>query len=238
DEQTFDKSNINRVYGSRLTDQGAPKVDLMSRLAADIGLGTVVETHHGSIVRPSVFRHLLDLDVVFGCTDGEWARSYLERLPTWYYVPVVDMGVMIDAPGGRLRSIQGRVTILQPGTACLSCRGRIEPARVRAESLSFTDPDEANKLRKEGYLEGLEEPAPSVVPFTTTIAATAVSELLHRITGFLGGERETSEVLQLFDSQRVRTNNRAGIRGCICTRRDRWGYGDRSLMMGMTWVEE
>ena len=42
DGENFDASNVNRVYGSRVIDQGLPKLKIGERLIADIGLGTQV----------------------------------------------------------------------------------------------------------------------------------------------------------------------------------------------------
>ena len=70
-------------------------------------------------------------DAIFGCTDDEWGRSLLTRLAIYYAIPVFDMGVKIDSEDGIIRSINGRVTTLLPGTACLYCRGRITAERSR-----------------------------------------------------------------------------------------------------------
>jgi molybdopterin/thiamine biosynthesis adenylyltransferase len=235
DGEGFDRTNVNRVYGSRLSDHGTPKVELVSRLASEIGLGTRVTRVATPITWATAFRQLLQCDLVFGCTDDEWGRSILTRLPIWYYIPVIDMGVRIDSADGTVRSVQGRVTVLQPGSACLFCRNRITSQRILNESLSVTSPDEAKALREEGYLVGLDEPAPAVVPFTTAIAASAISEFLHRITGYMGPDHKSSEVIHLFDAQRLRSNDRVGDPQCFCMDVARWGRGDERQLLGLTW---
>ncbi len=52
DGQNFDASNVNRLYGSRVIDEGLPKPKIMQRLIADIGLGTEVRL----LPRPITFR--------------------------------------------------------------------------------------------------------------------------------------------------------------------------------------
>ena len=238
DGGTFEKSNVNRVYGSTAFDENIPKVNLIARLAAALGLGTEVRLIQGHLSFYSVARQLLECDVVFGCTDDEWGRSILNRLAFRHYIPVFDMGVNIDTDQGKIRSIQGRVTTLLPGSACLFCRKRISTDRVRAEAIAATNPEEAVRLRKEGYLANIDEPAPSVITFTTGIAATAVSEFLHRLTGFQGSERRSTEVLFLFDQSRIRTNSTSPSLDCFCADETQWGVGDTKRFLNVTWRKE
>ena len=42
DKQRFEKSNVNRVYGSKVSDDDKYKTEILKRLADDIGLGTKV----------------------------------------------------------------------------------------------------------------------------------------------------------------------------------------------------
>jgi molybdopterin/thiamine biosynthesis adenylyltransferase len=226
------------VYGSRVVDQSIAKVKIAERLAADVGLRTRIHTMLKPITDRSAFAELRACDVVFGCTDDEWGRSVLTRLAVWYYVPVFDMGVEIDSDDGAIRSVQGRVSTLLPGKACLFCRGRISAARVRAESMQAFAPEEAEQLRREGYAPELKDPAPAVIPFTTTMAASGVTELMHRLTGFMGEDRTSSEVLHLIDASRVRTNDRAGTPDCFCGNSARWGRGDTRPVLGLTWPPE
>jgi molybdopterin/thiamine biosynthesis adenylyltransferase len=237
DPQEFDPTNVNRVYGSNASDESIAKVEIAARMAAEIGLGTQVTLVPQSITRLSAFRELRDCDVVFGCTDDERGRSILGRLSVWYYVPVFDMGVKIDSDSGAIRSIQGRVTTLMPGRACLLCRGRIA-GRLREEAVIETDPGEAERLRREGYLPELEDPAPAVIPFTTTVAASAIAEFLHRLTGFLGDDRKSSEVLHRIDETRLSTNNPPSRPGCMCSDPSKWGRGDVAPPLGLTWASE
>jgi ThiF family/Prokaryotic homologs of the JAB domain len=171
DGQTFDASNVNRLYGSRVIDEGLPKLKISERLIADIGLGTQVRLLPLPITFRSAIEEFRTCDVIFGCTDDEWGRSLLTRLATYYAIPVLDMGVKIDSKGGLIRSINGRITTLVPGTACLFCRGRITAEGVGIESLRATNPKRAQEQEKEGYIPELGEPAPAVIPFTTTVAA-------------------------------------------------------------------
>lgn len=239
DHDTLETTNVNRVYGSRVSDAGKPKVEIVRRLAEDIGLGTNVKTFQKPISFKSTVEELKKCDVVFGCTDDNWGRSILCRLTTYYYIPVLDMGVKIDSNEEMIRSIHGRTTVLVPGRACLFCRGRINGQMLSSEIAEATNPAEAAKQRKEGYIPELPDTAPAVVPFTTITASTSVAEFLHRITGYLGSERETSEIVHLFDQERIGKNRRDVEPGCFCGNPEHLGQGDvNAHSLGLTWRNE
>lgn len=238
DGQTLDGSNVTRVYGSTVTDQGRHKVDIQAGHLRHIGLGTKVQAFARDVTYRSVLQEFRFCDVIFGCTDDEWGRALLNRLAIYYHVPILDMGVKIDSCDGAIRAVNGRVTTLMAGTPCLLCRGRISADRVRAESIAAVNPDEAEHLRREGYAPELQDPAPAVVPFTTAVAASAVLELLHRLSEFMGSERNSSEVLHLFDQTRVRTNGGRLDLDCYCQSRQFWGRGDVEPFLDSTWRPE
>jgi hypothetical protein len=238
DGGAFEKSNVNRVYGSTVFDENLPKVNIVGRSAATIGLGTELNYIRGHLSFRTITRRLLDCDTIFGCTDDEWGRSILNRLALRHYIPVFDMGVNIDTENDNIRSIQGRVTTLLPGAACLFCRRRISVERVRAEAIAATNPEEAARLRKEGYLVNIDEPAPAVISFTTGIASAAVSEFLHRLTGFQGADRKSTEILYFWDQSRIRTNSIAPSPDCFCANEAQWGTGDTKRFLDLNWRKE
>ena len=143
------------------------------------------------------------------------------------------MGVKIDSEGGTIRGIFGRITTLIPGEACLFCRGGLSPDIIRLESLS---PTERQALADENYAPEIDTPAPAVIPFTTAVASQAVSEFLHRLTGFMGEERQSSEVLMLLGESRVRSNRVPPVAGCLCTQKNLWGIGDTKRFLGASWA--
>ena len=103
---------------------------------------------------------------------------------------------------------------------------------IRIEALSATD--RKNQVR-DGYAPELEEPAPAVIAFTTATASAAISELLQRLTGFMGEERRSSEVLLAFDQTRLRTNRLEPRENCMCGDQSTWGRGDVTPFMDMIW---
>lgn len=238
DGETFEKTNVNRVYGSSSKSDGKEKVKIVKEHVDFIDVGTNIQAVNKPITFLSTVDPLKSCDIVFGCSDDNWGRSILTQLAIYYHIPVFDMGVKIDSDEGTIKGIQGRVTTVMPGTACLWCRERISAKQVESESLAILDPEKLKALQKEGYADELETNAPAVIPFTTTVAAAAVSEMLHRLTGFMGEERESTEVIILFDQSRIRTNNRATRIGCMCSDAYSIRRGDCNPFLDLTWRNE
>jgi hypothetical protein len=113
---------------------------------------------------------------------------------------VIDLGVLIDPNDqGGYNSFDGRVTVLQSGYPCQVCRQLISPQRMLEEGMRRRDPRRYEQYRCAGYVEGEGYPSPVAVTFTTEIAAVAVNELLHRVTGFRGLDGHCAERVRRFD---------------------------------------
>jgi len=232
DRDSFEVTNINRVYGSTMSDVDLPKVAIAKRELDRIGLATRIEAIAEHITDEESARQLRACDVVFACTDKQIPRAILMQLALKYSLPVIDLGVLIDSKEQHIRGVHGRVTTLLPGEACLYCRGRISPEVMRVEALP---PHERENQIREGYAPELVGPAAAVIPFTSAVASIAVSEFLHRLTGFMGAERVSSELLIAFDLSRIRTNRVAPREDCQCSDRAGWARGDESPFLGMAW---
>jgi len=203
DPDLLSASNTTRVYGSDLASVGRFKAELLADHLCHIAPDAVAAPVLGMITKESVARRLEDCDVVFGCTDDNAGRLVLSRLSTYYLTPVIDCGVLLSSNAeGVLTGIDGRVTTLVPGQACLVCRNRIDLARAAAELLT---PNERVRRIEEGYAPALGRTEPAVVAFTTLVAATAVSELLERLIGY-GPEPRPNEVLLRYHEREMSTN--------------------------------
>lgn len=224
-------SNITRIHQSSSSDIGRPKVDLVREEALRIGTKTTVQAIRGSVTYEGIARELTRCDVVFGCTDDDAGRAVLSRLAYWYLIPVFDCGFVILSDAGVVRGLFGRVTILQPGEACLICRRRVDPSRIRNQLLRS---DERTRLASEGYAPELGDPDPAVVTYTTLTASLAVSELLERLFGY-GAPDAPSELLLRLHSRDLRVNRTLGRPGHYCTDHAIWGRGDESPFLGQLW---
>lgn len=211
DPKDLTKGNLTRVYGSSMADVGRPKAEIARDHAAAIALGTSVHAVTGSVTDLDTARSLRHCDIIFGCTDDNSGRMVLSRLGYFFMVPVIDVGVVIDTLEDRVRGVYGRITVTGPGAACLLCRTRIDTERARTEAL---DGAERARLVDEGYVAGLGDPDPSVISFTTMVAAAGVTELLERLFAF-GPTPPPTEQILLIHRRRISSTDACLVTGAI-----------------------
>ena len=228
DDDVITGTNVSRVYGSSVSDDGRPKVKVAEDNASRIGLGTDLTPYEGRIDKRAQLELLRHCDVIFGCTDDHTGRFNLSNLAFYYLIPVIDMGVAIDAPEERVRSITGRITYVGPGEPCLICRGDVDIDRVRDEGY---EPEERERLAGEGYAQGLGEPDPSVVAYTTMVASWGVADLLERLFGF-GVEDPPGEILLRIADRKMKGRRAEPQPGHVCGDLSRWGLGDQPAFLG------
>ena len=129
DPDVLSESNVTRVYGSTPSDVGRPKVHVLNQHLRRISPDVNCEPIQSMITLEPAARSLIACDLVFGCTDDNAGRLVLSRMATYLMTPVIDCGVLLSSdPAGQLTGINGRVTILTPGQACLVCRDRVDLA--------------------------------------------------------------------------------------------------------------
>lgn len=235
DADTLSASNVTRVYGSTPAEVGMPKVVVLAQHLRAIAPDIRCRAINGRCTSEPVARELAGVDLIFGCTDDNAGRVVLSRLSTYYLVPVIDVGVLLSSDAdGELTGIDGRVTILSPGNACLLCRNRIDTRRAAAE---MQTPQERKRLADEGYAPALGGLEPAVVTFTTTVAAAAVNELLERLVGY-GHPRRPSEILLRIHDRETSTNAAEPRPGHYChVGKNKWGAGDAMPFLDQIWVE-
>jgi proteasome lid subunit RPN8/RPN11 len=228
DDDIVTSTNVSRVYGSTAADDGRAKVKVAKDHAERIGLGTRLVSHEGRIDKREGLGLLRSCDVVFGCTDDHTGRLNLSLLAFYYLIPVIDLGVAIDAPQERVRSITGRITYVGPGEPCLLCRGVVDPSRVRDEGY---EPEERARLAGEGYAQGLGEPDPSVIAYTTMVAAWGVADLLERLFGF-GADDIAGELHLRIADRKMKGRHAVPKPGHFCAEPAGWGLGDQRAFLG------
>lgn len=236
DADYLSESNVTRVYGSTPADVGRSKVEVLRdhlvRIAPDIQCEVIAKM--GTF--QSAVRAMSAADVVFGCTDDNAGRLALSRLSTFFLLPVIDIGVLLSSDaGGFLKGIDGRITTLTPGAACLVCRNRVDVARASAE---LKTPDERRRLADEGYAPALGQIEPAVVAFTTAVAAGAINELLDRLIGYGPADRPTETLLRMHERE-ISTNRAEPRDHHYCHRvQGKWGAGDEEPYLGQLWPAE
>lgn len=202
DIDRVDTTNLNRLVFATRADaiSGRYKVDVVGDAIAEMGLAErVVGAKH--YVDDASCRDLVrSCDVIFGCTDDHLGRHFLNRLAHFYFIPIIDVGVLIDPnEAGGYDTFEGRVTVVQPGYPCQLCRQLISPQQMLEEGLRRHDPQRFEQYRQAGYIVGQDNPSPVVATFTAEVASMAVNELLHRLTGFRGTYGHCAERVRRFD---------------------------------------
>jgi molybdopterin/thiamine biosynthesis adenylyltransferase/proteasome lid subunit RPN8/RPN11 len=233
DDDHVTPTNLTRIYGSDRSSVGEAKVQTAAEHVRAVAPGIDVRGIEAKVTELDAMQALRSCDLVFGCTDDHSGRAVLSRLAYWYLVPVIDMGFVITSSEGRVAGLYGRVTVVGPHNPCLVCRKRIDPAQMREENL---DPTERARLIHEGYAQGLGEPDPAVITYTTLVASLAVSEFLARLFGF-GEEPDPSEILV---RPAERTMNRLGgnsVPDHYCVDPAVRGRGDVDPSLGMLWAD-
>ena len=233
DADTLSDSNVTRVYGSTPGDVGDPKAEILGAHLKRIAPTLEYTPIKGMVTLERVARRLRAADVIFGCTDDNAGRLVLSRLSTYYLIPAIDVGVLLSSNAdGTLTGIDGRITTMTPGSACLVCRDRVDLARAAAE---LKTPEERKRLADEGYAPALGETEPAVVAYTTAVAAAAVNELLDRMIGFGPPDRPTETLLRLHEREMSTNHAHPRERHYCHPSQGKWGAGDVTPFLEQTW---
>lgn len=232
DNDIVDQTNLNRLHGARQADADAmrPKVEVVAREIAGLGLGVRVVPINAWVGDLVCQNALKSCDVLFGCTDDHDGRMFLNRFAYYYLTPVIDIGLAIDvgeedAPD--IKALDGRVTVIGPRHTCLLCREIIDTAIAADQALKRKSPAEYEKRKAEAYVLGEGNPSPAVVTFTTELACMGVNELLHRLQGFRGPDGHAPNRVRRFHHNEDRRLARRPRPDCpLCASNEVWGAGD------------
>jgi len=238
DKDVVEVTNLNRLHGAGLDDalNRKPKVEVVKRTIDSIGLGAEVVGMQSWINDAACRDALKSCDVVFGCSDDNQGRLLLNRFAYYYLVPIFDMGLAISVTKTeppKVQSLDGRVTVLCPGGACLLCRGIINVRIAVSEALRRSNPKEFERQKKEAYVLGEGDPNPAVITFTTEVATMAVNEFLQRLQGFRGEEGSTAQRTRLFHRMHdFRPGEQPSPECVICGTSENFGRGDVEPFLG------
>jgi hypothetical protein len=184
DSDRIEYRNLNRVVGSCSGDAalGRSKVETLAESVARMGLGTEVLAIAKSLSTREAVKAVAACDVVFGCMDSHEGRRTLNRLATFYVLPYFDCGVGLEADGnGGIDKVIAASHYLQPGASNVLSRGIIRQKRADAEAMARSDPAAYAELRRQKYIEGVDEERPAVISVNALAASLAVNEMLARL---------------------------------------------------------
>jgi hypothetical protein len=212
DADTIEASNLNRVANATLSDIGRPKVEVaagyIKRIAVDCEVTEIV----GDVMKAPVAHNLVDVDVIFACTDSHGSRAVIQQVAYQFLIPCIDMGVIIAVESTRISYVFGRVQLLAAGLACLTCSGLLNSDQVRRDMMTPFE------RQADPYIAGDREaePAPAVMSLNGTVSSLAVTMLLATFVGFPANGRHW-----LYDalSPRLRSVEAEPAENCyICSR--------------------
>lgn len=184
DPQVIEDKNLNRIINSTAEDskQQRPKVEVLKRAIDAMDFKTHVLPLQADLNQPNVVRELATCDVLFGCVDSLDGRQLLNRIATFYSIPYFDVGVRLVADGqGGVSHICGSVHYLQPDGSSLLSRGLITEPRLRAEAMRRDNPEHYQEMLKLGYIAGVDDDRPAVLPVNMLFGSLAVNEFLARV---------------------------------------------------------
>lgn len=197
DPDHVDALNLNRIIETTLKDakKKRKKVEVMARGIAECGFGTRVKTFDSVISSREVVKELAECDVLFSCVDGAEGRHILNSICSYYLIPLIDLGVRIDADGkGGINGIFGSVHYIQPGGSSLLSRGQYNLDVLKAEAIKRTNKEEYERNR---YLARVNEYSPAVISINMQVAATAVNEYLARIHPYRNIANEEVDIIRI-----------------------------------------
>jgi hypothetical protein len=183
DPDVIEESNLNRLVGTTFRDLGKSKVEVAAKLAARINPDARIETRKESVLQARTARSLAAADFVFNCTDSHGSRAVINQVAYQYLVPTIDMGVVIAASQAKISHIVGRVQLLAPGVACMTCANLLQPEQIRRDLMTEFE------RQKDPYIPGGVEHAPAVISLNSTVASLAVTMFLNTAINIPGAAR-------------------------------------------------
>ena len=173
--------NLDRLVYADRRSVGLRKAELAAKHVRRIATASrpVVRVVPLSIRTKRAYCLAADADLIISCVDNAEARDVLNHLAYSNCLPLIDGGVRVDSPEGRLISTKWRVHLVGPDMRCLRCRGQYTSSEAA---------DERQGLRHHGrYIDDPEpdgpEPGQNTFAFCNLVAAEEVRILLRYIVG-------------------------------------------------------
>ena len=189
----FDKveeKNLDRTSGATAADIGRLKVDVAADAATRSSTANelnLLSIPH-SILVPEGLAAALDCDALICCVDRPWPRHLLNVLAYSHLIPVIDGGIFAAVkPDGTPLHVAWSIHTIGPDHACMVCLNALRRSDVGLDREGLLDdPD---------YIAGLSEEEKArysgrnVFPFSMSVAAHEVLQLIGLLTGFprIGG---------------------------------------------------
>lgn len=185
DPDVVDESNLPRLVGApldaarrrwrrngwRFERRPLLKVELCRHILARMPFPVRLRAFAQRAESPDPLHALRGCDYIFHAADTVTSRYFFNALVHQYLIPGVQIGskLRVDTASGQVREGTSIVRRLPLTEGCLLCRGVVDARRLQLEAMSPSD------RAAQDYVEGSDEPAPSVI----TVNALGVSEAVH-----------------------------------------------------------
>jgi len=193
DPESIEHKNLNRLLSATAEDaqNGVLKVDQLEKTISSLGFGTTVETYPINLLSSEAVHAIADCDIVIGGVDSVMGRHLLNRISSYYLIPLFDIGVKLVADGeGGVTHICGTSNFIKPGGSSLLSRHVYTMDDYHAEELKRVDPDAYDDELDRGYLKGVKDDQPAVGAINIRASSMAVCDLLARLHGYRNDPNE------------------------------------------------
>ena len=181
DDDVVELHNLDRLAYADRRSVGFGKVELAAEYLRRIATASRFTVHAVplSIRTERAYCLAADADLIICCVDNAEARDVLNHIAYSNCLPLIDGGVLVDSPEGRLVSAKWRVHLVGPDMRCMRCRGQYTSSEAA---------DERQGLRCHGrYVDDPEpdgpEPGQNTFAFCNLAASEEVRILLRYIVG-------------------------------------------------------
>jgi hypothetical protein len=129
DDAVIDPASLDRVVTAEQADVGAPEALVARRRVLALHHDATVRVLSGPAPRNREHPELAEVDLVFGCVDGDGPRHWLNAVAVHTGVPYLDIGTGVDAAADP-PALGAPLSFVLAGGPCLTCSAELDPTEV------------------------------------------------------------------------------------------------------------
>ena len=181
DFDLIEQTNLNRLTAAPYSSIGEAKAKVLAKILQSMNPNIRVRYLIGSALDAEALQEIKECDIVIGAVDSDLIRFELNKLAVRYLKPYLDVGTRIFQEDGKITTAGGQVNVIIPGQSpCLACHSQLQWKQIFYEDLEDYEQEfEVNQ----GYITGINVPAPAVVSINGILSSALVTEFLKLVTG-------------------------------------------------------